>query len=686
MALDRRGFLKFAIGGAVGTLFTPLPWKLADDVAIWTQNWPWIPRIPRGEVIKKYTVVKYPPYEYGAQVNIVNGNPITLGGKKGHYLSRGGVEAVGLSSVGLLYSPARITSPLIKRKGKLTPISWEEGEKLLLQWLEEHRGREDSLLFISGDNTSSSSEIFSAFVSAMNSSLYFFEPSDRNIYFSIWYNLFNGEGEIGFDLENTDHLLVVGCNLLDSWGTPVRNQRLFGERSWDITCISPVEDNTAVVANRWMCVPRNKLYKVVLAIASSLLSMKSRIPGLPGMEKFISYVTQNFPPGKIAAEIGIKEKDIQGEAKRLLKSKSPLVIGGSPCNNGGGDRSTIAACILLNVLLGNINKKGGIRCIPRPPKVINSAAEQKDILLKDLVEYIEKGNLSRTKMAFFYETNPLYSLPPHIREKLKNIPYKISFSTFLDETARDCDLILPSAHFLEREDDCYTPFGSGEANYSAYERALSPIYKGRSISDFILSIAKRLSIDLGVSSYKNLLKTKAEYLGVKIEQLVKGKVWTDNTVETPYGLRVWSKDIEALFNKKEEGDKYSLELIPLAISKIGTPYTGIPPLNLKVIYEDELTSKGFFVSINPETAASYHLKEGDKVELKSAGGKCRALIKITNGIARDSIGAPLGFGHQGWDEFNRNKGDNTANLFYAKKKTASGYYDFSEVRVTLTKI
>ncbi|MBW2356699.1 MAG: hypothetical protein JRF23_08065, partial [Deltaproteobacteria bacterium] len=48
MKLDRRSFLSFVIGGAAGTAVTPLPWKLMDDVSIWSQMWPWTPVPPDG--------------------------------------------------------------------------------------------------------------------------------------------------------------------------------------------------------------------------------------------------------------------------------------------------------------------------------------------------------------------------------------------------------------------------------------------------------------------------------------------------------------------------------------------------------------------------------------------------------------------------------------------------------------
>ena len=38
--ISRRDVLKLAGGAGLGILLSPLPWKLLDDSAIWTQNWP----------------------------------------------------------------------------------------------------------------------------------------------------------------------------------------------------------------------------------------------------------------------------------------------------------------------------------------------------------------------------------------------------------------------------------------------------------------------------------------------------------------------------------------------------------------------------------------------------------------------------------------------------------------------
>jgi len=50
MKICRRSFLSFLIGGAAGTTLSPLPWKITDDLSIWTQMWPWTPVPEDGEI------------------------------------------------------------------------------------------------------------------------------------------------------------------------------------------------------------------------------------------------------------------------------------------------------------------------------------------------------------------------------------------------------------------------------------------------------------------------------------------------------------------------------------------------------------------------------------------------------------------------------------------------------------
>ncbi|MBU1041418.1 MAG: molybdopterin oxidoreductase, partial [Proteobacteria bacterium] len=89
--MDRRGFVKIVVGGVAGTLFTPVIWKSLDDVSIWSQNWPWIPRLNKGEVKAKAALSKLCPAGCAVKVKTVGGLPFAVVGNTANPMSRGGV-------------------------------------------------------------------------------------------------------------------------------------------------------------------------------------------------------------------------------------------------------------------------------------------------------------------------------------------------------------------------------------------------------------------------------------------------------------------------------------------------------------------------------------------------------------------------------------------------------------------
>jgi len=91
MKIDRRSFLAFVIGGAAGTTLSPLPWKLTDDISIWSQNWPWTPVPPRGERAFINSTCTLCPGGCGITVCKVGERVIKVEGRKGHPVNDGGL-------------------------------------------------------------------------------------------------------------------------------------------------------------------------------------------------------------------------------------------------------------------------------------------------------------------------------------------------------------------------------------------------------------------------------------------------------------------------------------------------------------------------------------------------------------------------------------------------------------------
>src|SRR5262252_10260283 len=98
----RRDILKFAGGCAVGAVFTPAPWRLITDTALWSENWPGIPRPARGPVTSKQTLCGLCTAGCGVRARCIGDQPVALAGE------HGGLCPFGLAGHHLPYHPARL--------------------------------------------------------------------------------------------------------------------------------------------------------------------------------------------------------------------------------------------------------------------------------------------------------------------------------------------------------------------------------------------------------------------------------------------------------------------------------------------------------------------------------------------------------------------------------------------------
>ena len=108
----RRDILKFAGGSAVGVLFTPAPWRLITDTALWSENWPGIPRPARGEIRAKLTNCGLCPAGCAVRARCVGEQPVALAG------AHGGLCPFGLTGHHLPYHPERLQAGTGERSGR----------------------------------------------------------------------------------------------------------------------------------------------------------------------------------------------------------------------------------------------------------------------------------------------------------------------------------------------------------------------------------------------------------------------------------------------------------------------------------------------------------------------------------------------------------------------------------------
>ncbi len=229
MKIDRRSFLAFGIGGAAGTMVSPLPWKLMDDFSIWTQNWPWTPRPKRGEVTHADTICTLCPGGCGISVKRVGERAVKIEGMAGHPVNNGGVCLFSQAGLQFLYGETmRVTAPLARAgkrgEGQWRPISWESALDILQQKLTELRVSDQAhrVAAFAGDSRGTRPALLKRFLTAYGSPNFFFTPTMADCQELTVYLMQGADAHMGYDFAHSDFILSFGSGVLDGWGSPVR--------------------------------------------------------------------------------------------------------------------------------------------------------------------------------------------------------------------------------------------------------------------------------------------------------------------------------------------------------------------------------------------------------------------------------------------------------------------------------
>jgi anaerobic selenocysteine-containing dehydrogenase len=679
--------MKFMAGASVGIMATPLPWKVLDDVSIWTQNWPWIPSNQPGESTFVHATSKTCPSCVGMKVRLVNGRPVRALPNPEHPLG-GGITSLAVAEVQMLHSPARVAKPLRRSSdGAYTEISWEEAEKIVLEKLKAAKGK---TAFVSSDETGSVTEVLSGLAAGLGSDKVFFMPSDGQAAAKAC-ELMGISAHMGYDLEHSDYVLAIGADILESWGTVARNRRIFAhshphpekdaKANVTFAYAGPVQNNTAAVARPWLPIlPGTEIF-LALGIANQLIA-KGNTTGGADFDGFTALAAK-YTPEETARITGLPAKSVTAVVDSLLAAKAPLVIVGSPFNQGSGAAPLVVG-FAVNALLGNINKKGGLTLLPDAPTAISTAKPRAEIYKNDLVAYLAGKDLPA--VLVLHEANPLYALPDPetVKGAFAKIPFKVSCTSFMDESAAASDIVLPIAMGLERQDDICNPYGCGAVTYCDTTAAVSPPDGTPCAGSLYLGFANKLGIGLGASSWQDVLKMKAKAMGANFDILMKGQPLLGSAVVNAAGYSLRPTTLTKALSAPKPGE---LRLTVYSKLALGTAKTGIPPFNTKTIRAQELSGSTMTVMMNKAAAARQNLTDGDPVRISLPGGgrSIAARLRVYEGVTPDTIAVCLGYGHTALDEFSQNKGANVMQLLTASTEPGTGLAAFANAVVVIAK-
>jgi hypothetical protein len=225
----------FAGGSAVGIAFTPAPWRLITDSALWSENWPGVPVPARGEIRARYTNCSLCTAGCAVRARCVGDQPIALTG------ANGALCAFGLTGHHLPYLPARVKEgPAKGASAAVAEAIAKCGPTEFVATLDLRPGRTVSWTYRRA-------------MAALPHGRYLAPSADP---------------AIAVDLAKARTVLSFGVPVLDGWGTPANVNAARG--GFRLVQVDAVESRTASLADRWVRVRAGSQDALAQALAGSL--------------------------------------------------------------------------------------------------------------------------------------------------------------------------------------------------------------------------------------------------------------------------------------------------------------------------------------------------------------------------------------------------------------------------------
>lgn len=650
------------------------------------------------------------PAGCGILVRVSEGRAKKIEGNPDHPVNRGRLCARGQAILQELYHPDRVQQPLKRSgprgSGEFRKISWAEGLGLLTAKLKElqHEQATGTLAMLTPQLSGSLASLVSDFMRSFG--------SPRHVSYELmspdWLRLAGREsfGQPGlpfYDLAETRYLLSFGADFVESHLTPVQYGNAFGRMRQGrdtvrghFTYVGGRMSLTGASADRWMPARSGSEGALALGMARLILAEslfdKAAVAANGLRAEEILGRLKGYDLPQVAEQTGLTQETIAEVAREFAGTRPSVAMAGETVAFQSNGPESVRAIQLLNMLAGNLNRPGGLYPAGAPAGPENSYAE-----LLALVKSMRAGEI---RLALI-KGDPRYGIPPvtGFQEALDKVPFIVSFSTLLDDTALQADLILPDHAALESWGDMIPLAGSRHTIYGLMQPVVTPLHDTRQFADVLLAAASELGGGVAAAlprkSCMELVKeTVAKRVGHKkgndfealwVDLLRRGGQFDVSSSQSK-GYR-WAAASRLpypprpLFAGDEQLFPLHLQLYPSTAfhDGRGAPFPWLQQL------PDPMTTVVWdsWVEINPGTAAGLGISHGDLVEVTSPRGALRLPAVIYPGIRPDLVAIPLGQGHKGAGRYAGERGVNPlALLALVEGNEQQAAWNATRVRVT----
>ena len=657
---------------------------------------------------------RFCPAGCGILVRVSEGRAKKVEGNPSHPVNRGKLCARGQAILQELYHPDRIPQPLRRSgprgSGKFTRITWADALELLsgqLKALQTAKGT-DRLALLTPPLSGTLATLVSGFMRSFGSPHHLaFELLSPDWLRTAIRRTFGQAGLPWYDLAETRYLLGFGADFVEHHLSPVQYGHAFGRMRQErdtvrghFTYVGGRMSLTGASADRWL--PARPGSEGVLALGMARLILagslhdEAALAGSGLHREALLRRLDAYQLPRVAQESGLSQQIISEVAREFATTRPALAMAGESVAFQSNGPESVRAVLLLNLLVGSLNRPGGVYPADAAPAGPDSS-------LSDLLSLVATMRSDRITVALI-QGNPVHAIPPAtgFQEALARVPFIVSFSPLLDDTALQADLILPDHAALESWGDLVPQAGAREPVLGLMQPVVTPVFDPRQFPDLLLATAQQLGGRMAAAfpyeSYLEMLKAETrkrvtpaageEFEAVWVELLRQGGHFGTHGSQGK-GYR-WSSGTAVPSPAKPDfaGDEKEFPLYLQVYPSIALYDGRGAPLPWLQQLPDPMTTVVWdsWVEINPRTAAELGIGFGDLVEVTSPQGALRLPAVIYPGIRPDLVAIPLGQGQREGGRYARGRGANPLALLALPREGTESEPAWHATRVRLTRI
>jgi molybdopterin-containing oxidoreductase family iron-sulfur binding subunit len=561
--------------------------------------------------------------------------------------------------------------------GGFEPIGWDDALALLAAQVGGARGR---VAVLSGAGRGTFDDLLATWAGAVGGRVVRWEPFGHEPMREANRQVFGRDDLPAHDFAAAQHIVSFGADFLETWLSPLENQRGFAEshgfrdgRMAKHVAFSARQDLTGLNADAWHPIRPGSEAAVALAMANVIAGERSLAPADAGA---LRGLLAAWTPEAAAESSGLTAEVIRQAAREFAAASPSLAVAGGI---GAQSRGAVGACAAVNILnyvAGNVGRT--VRFGAGLPAGDGHAG------LSGLLRDLEAG---RVGVLLVHDANPVYAVPRSagVAAAIGKAAFKVSTALVLDETAALADLLLPASHALERWDDLRPRAGVE----GLMQPAMMPLHDTRAAGDILLGAAKaqggEAAAALPAADWQAHLKAAWTAGAANPEQawreaLARGGRYSDAPVEA-VSLAPTAGQAGAAVPAFDGDGEFTLIAYPTSMLHDGRganrPWLlENPDPVTKITWQS-------WVELHPETAEELDVREGEILRVESPYGAVEAPAYLYAGLRRDMVAMPLGLGHTEYGRYAKGRGVNALDLLGAPGGAA--FVSYASTRVRLVK-